>query len=210
MITCALIIRNEIARIRTTLRHVLSLDFSEVLVVDQSSDDGTLEAVHAFASRYPRMRVESHPCYGCNEMSRPWVIANAKGPFVLLLDADEEVTTWFASRMNAIAASNAADLYYLDRITYIRGDKFVLDEGMHRFFQKDRAYAEVFENAVDSLHSPLSARDGNRVKRIDWPCLLTIKSAEEQIADNERYYGLGYKHPVIEPPATIGESVAEE
>jgi glycosyltransferase involved in cell wall biosynthesis len=196
MITCALIIRNEIARIETTLKHVLSLDFAEILVVDQQSDDGTLELVQEYARRYPeRVRVESHPLYGCNELSRPWVIENAKGPFILLLDADEEVTTWFASRMNAIAASGDADLYCLDRITYIRNDKFVLDEGMHRFLHKDRVVAGIFETAVEALHAPLACKRPNRERRIDWPCLLTIKSWEEQSADNERYYGLGYPRP---------------
>lgn len=195
MITCALIIRNEIARIEATLKHVLPLDFDEILIVDQQSDDGTLELVHEYARRYRRIRVESHPLYGCNEMSRPWVIQNAKGPFILLLDADEELTTWFASRMVAIASSDEADLYGLDRITWIENDKFTLDQAMHRFLHKDRVYAEKFETAVESLHSPLITKSANRMQRIDKPCLLTIKSWDEQLADNERYYGLGYPRP---------------
>lgn len=196
VITCALIIRNETARIETTLKHVLSLDFTEILVVDQSSDDGTWELVQRYAHNHPfRIRIESHPCYGCNEMSRSWVIENARGPWILLLDADEEVTTWFASRMNAIATSDEADLWGLARITWIENDKHTLDPGMHRFFHKERVYAQRFDRAVDSLHSPLIARDPGRKKDIDTPCLITIKSWAEQSADNERYWGMGYPRP---------------
>lgn len=198
MITCALTVRNEIHRIDAVMQHVLSLPiFTEILVVDQSSDDGTLEVLRAYEAAHSpdaphTLRVEQHSAYGCCEMSRPWVIQNAKGPWVLLLDADEELTTWFVSRAIGIVESGKADLYTLDRITFIHGHKFAYDPGMHRLLHKDRVRSPVFNTAVESLHSGLVFRSEHR---IDYPCILTVKSFDEQLADNERYYSLGYPRP---------------
>jgi glycosyltransferase involved in cell wall biosynthesis len=82
---------NERATIEAIVERVLASPFTaEVVIVDDGSTDGTLEALQKLAQREPRIRLfEQHPNRGKGAALRRG-FANAAAPFVIVQDADLE------------------------------------------------------------------------------------------------------------------------
>ena len=74
----------------------------ELLLVDNSSPDGTREVMHAAATERPRCRVLTESRVGLNH-SRNRGIAETRADKIVLCDADDEVSTdWLAGMTDAL------------------------------------------------------------------------------------------------------------
>lgn len=85
--------RNEAASIEKTLTHLGALpQVREILVVDDASDDETLNVVQRVACRDPKVRAYSAPSLPSGWIGKShaihWVSQNANGEYLLFTDAD--------------------------------------------------------------------------------------------------------------------------
>lgn len=122
-------------------RALKSVKFAdEIIVVDLHSQDKTVEIVKKYTDR-----VFSHQNYGYIEPVRNFSISKAKGDWILIIDADEEVTPGLKKTiLSIVKAKNQAELpdcFYLPRKNIIF-DKWIQKTGWWpdyqlRFFRKD-------------------------------------------------------------------------
>lgn len=88
----------------------------EIIVVDQHSDDGTVEIAKTFGAK-----VFEHERTGYVEPVRQFAIEKATGDWVLILDADEQVPKALSLRLIAHATSPTSEILLLPRENYIFG-----------------------------------------------------------------------------------------
>lgn len=83
---------NERSTIRRCLDSVLPQlpDSAEVLIIDDGSDDGTVEILREYAAKYPGLTLVEKPNGGVSS-ARNAGLAMAKGEYVLFVDADDAV-----------------------------------------------------------------------------------------------------------------------
>ncbi len=93
MLSAVVLARNEAHRIERTLRSLSFCD--EIVVVDSGSTDGT-----AAVCEHAGARVVSHPFEGYAAQHR-FADSQARGPWILTVDADEVVTPQLASEVRA-------------------------------------------------------------------------------------------------------------
>ena len=83
---------NERSTIRRCLDSVVSQlpDSAEVLIIDDGSDDGTVEICREYAAKFPGLTLVEKPNGGVSS-ARNAGLAMAKGEYVLFVDADDAV-----------------------------------------------------------------------------------------------------------------------
>jgi glycosyltransferase involved in cell wall biosynthesis len=114
-ISAVLITRNEAARIRTCLESVRWVD--EIVVVDQHSRDDTAAICRAYGARV----IEREMRAGFGEQKN-FAVAQARHPWILSLDADEEVTPALRRAIEAaVAAPGACVGFRIPRLTSYLG-----------------------------------------------------------------------------------------
>lgn len=116
-----------------------SLSFAdEIVVVDDGSSDSTLDIARKFTNN-----IFKHKSVGYVEPARNFAISKATGEWVLLIDADEEISDKLAHRLLTLAKDNSsADAYELPRKNIIFG-KWIQYTGWWpdyqiRFFRKNK------------------------------------------------------------------------
>lgn len=82
----------------------------EIVVVDMRSDDKTQEIAKKAGAK-----VYEHKRTGYVEPARNYAISKAKGEWILILDADEEISSSLSSRLRKIIKNPDADFYRLPR-----------------------------------------------------------------------------------------------
>lgn len=131
-LTAVVLTHNEAARIRECLGHLSWVD--EILVVDSGSNDGTIE----ICREWPKARVLQRR-FDDFASQRNAGIAAAHGAWVLIVDADEEVTTALAQEIEA-AIPRGLDAYWIPRLNIIFGRTLrfgdCLGDGQVRLFRK--------------------------------------------------------------------------
>lgn len=139
-LSALLIVRNEAGRIARALN---SLNFcDEIIVVDAESTDATAEiAKDPNAPWHSKMRFFKNPWAGFRSQ-RNFALQKATHPFVLVLDADEEVSPELQARLLEILSDPIAHPYW-----QIRRQEYFLRKPIHfgvwnpsfqdRFFLKD-------------------------------------------------------------------------
>ena len=149
---------NEGARIGFTLRSVRPW-VDEMVVVDMDSDDDTAKVARDLGARVVR-----HDRVGFVEPVRAFSCAQARGEWILLLDADEVVPARLASALLLVAAEDAADVVRIPRLNHILGGP-LLHSGWNP--ERDR-HARFFKAGQivfsDVIHEPPRARPGARVQ----------------------------------------------
>jgi (heptosyl)LPS beta-1,4-glucosyltransferase len=120
------------------LRAITSVkDFAdEIVVVDMYSEDKTTDIAKSVGAS-----VYFHKRTGYVEPARNYAISKAKGNWVFILDADEELQESLAKKLKEVAASNKADYYAVPRKNIIFGkwikhSRWWPDLNI-RFFKKD-------------------------------------------------------------------------
>ncbi len=92
-------------------------DFAdEIVVCDMESEDKTAEIARSLGAK-----VFTHKKTGYVEPARNFAISNAKNPWVLILDADEEVPQGLIPQIQKILKSPKADYYRIPRKNIIFG-----------------------------------------------------------------------------------------
>ena len=88
----------------------------EVVVVDMHSDDSTVELARSLGAR-----IFNHKKMGYVEPARNYAITKAKGDWILVLDADEEIPGRLASKLKALAQESEASYYAVPRKNIVFG-----------------------------------------------------------------------------------------
>src|SRR3989344_9344781 len=83
---------------------------SEIIVVDMESTDKTKEVAKKLGAK-----VFDHKYVGYVEPARNSALEYAKGPWILILDADEEIPDKLAKQLQKIAKEEKYDFYRLPR-----------------------------------------------------------------------------------------------
>lgn len=177
-LSACLVVRNEVQRIGECLHHLRPL-VDEIVLVDQSSDDGTVEVVKA-SQLVDRIAVDAP--HGYCEASRGLSDSLATGDWRLVIDADERLTDDFARDLRILLESplHGYRLFrrlYLDNVAVWEGDSH------YRLFRKDRV---IFLNELHTEPQPTSLR-------IHTPPYIAIdhfKSTDEHAQDKARYLAL--------------------
>ncbi|HEY2385740.1 MAG TPA: glycosyltransferase family 2 protein [Candidatus Binatia bacterium] len=89
---------------------------NEIVVVDMGSTDGTVAIARHFGAT-----VVDHPRTGLVEAARDFACEAARGPWLLVLDADEIVPPQLARRLRAVADTDEADAVRVARCNYLLG-----------------------------------------------------------------------------------------
>jgi glycosyltransferase involved in cell wall biosynthesis len=183
-ISAVLIVRNEAHRIAYTVGHLRPL-VDEIVVVDQSSDDGTKTILQELVGSGLVDTLILEPNHGTPEPSRPVAIAAAKGPWVLLIDADERLTESFQRDLREML-DQPTDFYYLPRTTYV--DEACIENAVphSRLFRKGAVEIEVHSNLGLYAHSSCAPKEGMRVSTYHATAILHAKTGAEQAIDDER------------------------
>ena len=88
----------------------------EIVVVDMESEDKTVEVAKSLGAK-----VFTHKKTGYVEPARNYAISKASNPWVLILDADEEVPVKLAQKITQVLKSPKADYYRIPRKNIIFG-----------------------------------------------------------------------------------------
>lgn len=88
----------------------------EIVVVDMESEDATAEIAKKLGAK-----VFSHKKTGYVEPARNFAIGKTTNPWILILDADEEVTAKLGEKLRQIIKNPKADYYRLPRKNIIFG-----------------------------------------------------------------------------------------
>lgn len=126
----------------------------EIVVVDMGSEDGTVEVAKRLGAR-----VYLHKNVGYVEPARNFAISKAKGEWILILDADEEVGKDLGREIEKETKNPRADYYRIPRKNIIFG-KWM----RHTYWWPDyqiRFFKKGFVSWGDEIHSlPLTRGKG--------------------------------------------------
>lgn len=89
---------------------------SEIVVTDMESTDGTPEIAKKLGAK-----VFGHKKTNYVEPARNFAIGKAQGPWILILDADEEIPKSLVKKIKQIAGNSDADFYRVPRKNIIFG-----------------------------------------------------------------------------------------
>jgi len=142
--------KNSQTTIVRTLQSVRQVA-DEIVVVDMQSSDQTVE----LAKRYTD-RIFSYPDVGYVEPARNFAVSKAKSDWILVIDADEEISTGlrnflFELKENKLPDHLKADCYFLPRQNVIFG-KWIEKTGWWPDFQL-RLFASGRVEWLEQIHS---------------------------------------------------------
>ena len=149
--------RNEERRLGYALRSVRGWA-DDIVVVDMASTDRTVEVARSFGAR-----VFAHEPTGFVEPARAFACAQARGDWLLVLDADELVPLPLSLPLRAIAAHDQADVVRIARVNSIFAAP-VLHSGWNP--ERDRQVRFWKAGAVtlpDAIHGHATPRSGARL-----------------------------------------------
>lgn len=136
---------------------------AEIVVVDMESTDRTVAIAGAHGAR-----VVSHPRADCVEAARAFAVAQATGPWVLLLDADELVPIGLSRRLAALATANAVDVVRLPRVNYLLGAP-LLHTGWNPVRDRHARFFRPGSVVLPTrIHEPIQAAAGARLLELPY------------------------------------------
>lgn len=150
MISVVINTRNEEKNLPRALASVRQLA-DEVVVVDMESTDKTVEV-----AKKEGAKVYIHKNLGYVEPARNFAIGKATGEWILILDADEEISDSLAKKLKQIAKAGTADFYRLPRKNIIFGkwvkhSRWWSDHNI-RFFKKGAVVWSEIIHSVPETH----------------------------------------------------------
>lgn len=106
---------NEAENLPRAIKSVKNLA-DEIVVTDMESEDGTADLAKQLGAK-----VFKHKKVGYVEPARNFAISKATGEWVLILDADEEITQKLSEKIKKIVQNPEADYYRIPRKNVIFG-----------------------------------------------------------------------------------------
>lgn len=174
-VSAVFVVRNEEHRLCDALKRVRPY-VDEIVVVDQSSDDATPNIAHELADKFL-----TDKNWGFCEPSRQMACDASSGDWILVLDADEEISEWLGSNLTVLA-DGEFDAYLFRRLITVDGVPLEHPGENIRFFRRGACYNPAW------IHSAPLAKDGTRVSDVIEGAIVSHKSSAEQSADDERYF----------------------
>jgi len=113
-LSVVIITYNEEANIGRCIDSVTKIA-NDIVVVDSFSTDRTKEIVLSKGARFVEHAFEGHI------QQKNWAITQAKYPFILSLDADEELSPTLARSVRAVKESGSREGYTMNRLNYFCG-----------------------------------------------------------------------------------------
>lgn len=169
------VVYNEAHRITYLLAHASNY-CDELVVVDQSSTDGTGDLARDFGAT-----VVTDEYRGIPEPSRLLAAAHTEGDWILLLDADEEM--YLNKVPELLALDERWDGATLARATYVDGVRWTTGADRHlRYFRKGAVEYATEMHTYNRLHP---ARALYRSTADPW--ILHTKTSAEQALDDANY-----------------------
>jgi hypothetical protein len=168
-ISLVAIVRNAQGRIKTLIEKHRDV-VSEVVIVDQMSDDGTYEEALQYADRVYRKRAK-----GTADPDRNWAFSLAAQPYVLYLD-DDECLTDGAKAMLPQALATEADIFWLKRENFVDGvsiEEVLGDDIQCRLFKRGSV------RFPDQIHRHPEPAIGTKVFYLD--CAIRHDRTMEQM-----------------------------
>jgi glycosyltransferase involved in cell wall biosynthesis len=157
-ISLCMIVKNEEAHMERCLNSVCRL-VREIIIGDTGCTDGSIEIARRFGARVISVNLEQDFA-----KARNVVLEQATCSWVLVLDADEEVTDWHDVELAKLLSDSSVYGYYLQVLSYV-GDidsrEFVTDN-VCRLFHNDprirfrgRIHEEVAKSILEIPNSQL-------------------------------------------------------
>lgn len=115
MISCVVLVKDEEKTIETCLQSIRSL-VDEMIVIDDDSEDKTIEKAKKFGAR-----VFKRPLKCDFAAQRNFGLKQAKGDWVLFIDADEQITTGLAEEIKTAVKKKEFNGFYLRRQEWFGG-----------------------------------------------------------------------------------------
>jgi len=119
-LSLCMIVRNEEQRLRRCLDSVRDL-VDEMIIVDTGSTDTTIEIAESFGAKIIR-----HPWTGDFSEARNLSLQHARGDWILVLDADETLSSDGRKRIRACIKNTDRDGFFLEQRNYT-DDQTLLD-----------------------------------------------------------------------------------
>lgn len=143
MISAVIHTYNEEKNIQRCLSSLNWVD--EIVIIDMKSNDKTQELARPF-----KPRIYEHPYLGFADPARNFAIQKARGKWILMVDADEEIPLSLSHRLRQLISNNDINYYRLPRKNIIF-DKWIKHTGWWpdyqiRFFKKGTV------NWTDKVH----------------------------------------------------------
>lgn len=112
-ISAVLVVKNEEKNIEKCLSSIKAI-VNEIVVVDDESTDSTKELAKKFTDK-----IFEYKSVGYVEPARNFALSKATGDWILVLDADEEISPVLGKVLRKIAQENVADFVKIPRKNYI-------------------------------------------------------------------------------------------
>lgn len=183
MLSAVIIAWNEEENLARVLSSIKKLAQEIVLVVDKSTTDKTAEIGKSFGCK-----VFFHPHTGYVEPMRNFAISKAKGDWILLLDADEEIPDALGEKIKKCIANDKIDYYRIPRKNIIFG-KWIKSshwwpDYVYRLFKKDSL---TWDDTIHSL--PFTKGDGADIEVTESLAIIhhNYNSIEEYLEQINRY-----------------------
>lgn len=109
MLSVVINTRNEEKNLPGALSSAKNIS-DEIILVDSESSDKTVEIAKKFGCR-----IFTHKYTGIVEPVRNFALSKAKGDWIFILDADEEITASLAAQIKKVIKENKADYYRIPR-----------------------------------------------------------------------------------------------
>ena len=158
-VSVVMVVRDEERNIEDALRS--AADAQEIVVVDSFSTDRTVEICRRYTDK-----IHSHEWLGYARQKQ-LAVDLARGPWVLILDADERITPELCGEIGRVLADTDCDGFSMPRRNYFLG-RWIRHSGWWpdrtlRLFRKDRGRLEdrevhekvVVPGKVGQLSAPL-------------------------------------------------------
>jgi len=186
---------NEEKDIARALSSVKKLADEIVVVVDEATTDRTAQVAKKLGAK-----VFSHPHAGIVEPMRNFSISKATGDWILLLDADEEISASLAKKIKELIKDPSADYYRLPRKNIIF-DKWITSDhwGPDYVYRLFRRGAVTWEDTVHSI--PVTYGQGR-----DLPAQEELSLVHHNYSTVSEYLEQIDRYTKVSLPATFAPS----